>query len=103
MKKLTLTSQGEPPLPPLVIATRDQRGFTPFSIALYRGHFHLARVIVEISAAQYHPKDDDPNTRQRYHLRSGYDSDDDSVESDDSINVFSELVTKTTLSMTWVL
>jgi hypothetical protein len=80
--------------PPLRIATQDQRGFSPFSIAVYRGHLDLARIIVDISVAQYRPKDDSEK-RERFHLRDAYYSDEESFSSDDDgdeVHVFKELV-----------
>jgi hypothetical protein len=94
VKSLTLGTWGESN-PPLQIAVQDQRGFTAFSLAVYRGHLDLARTIVDISAAQYHPKDDS-GQRERFHLREGYYSDDGSEDSEeeaeDEVHVFRELV-----------
>lgn len=68
--------------PPLKIAIRDANDFSPFSIAVLRGHRDLARKIVEICATQYH-KDDGLNSRQRWNMQTNADSDDDEYESDD--------------------
>ncbi len=66
--------------PPLKVAIQDGNGFSPFSIAVLRGHRELARKIVEICATQYH-QDDGLNSRQRWNMRTFADSDDG--ESDD--------------------
>lgn len=65
--------------PPLKIAVQDDNGFSPFSIAVLRGHRELARKIVEICMAQYH-KDDGMSSRQRWTMRT--DSDDEDCEDD---------------------
>jgi hypothetical protein len=64
---------------PLKIAVQDGNGFSPFSIAVLRGHRKLARKIVEICATQYH-KDDGLSSRQRF--RTAADSDDEDLDSD---------------------
>ncbi|KIV92055.1 hypothetical protein PV10_06528 [Exophiala mesophila] len=72
------------PTRPLQIATVDLRGFCPFSIAAIRGHFDLARLIVEIATVQYHPTHN--MEKYKYTLRVAddeYDSD-DSYDSDES-------------------
>ncbi|TVY29345.1 Uncharacterized protein LHYA1_G001351 [Lachnellula hyalina] len=75
--------------PPLQIAVQDGNGFSPFSIAVKRGHRELARKIVEICVTQYH-EDDNKTHRERWNLRTD-DSDDE-----DNINelppIFSELI-----------
>ena len=43
-------------------------------LLLYRGDFDLARTIVDICAAQYHPKED-TGKREHFYLRAGDDSD----------------------------
>jgi hypothetical protein len=65
---------------PLKIAVQDGNGFSPFSIAVLRGHNELARKIVEICAAQYH-KDD--GLRKRF--RTIVDSEDEDVDEDSDV------------------
>jgi hypothetical protein len=83
IKALTLgkwSSEDDTPLnSPLKIAVQDGNGFSPFSIAVLRGHRELARKIVEICATQYH-KDDGLSSRQRF--RTTADSDDEDIDSD---------------------
>jgi ankyrin repeat protein len=95
VKALTLApwaSMNEKPLNvPLKVAVQDGNGFSPFSIAVLRGHRDLAKKIIEICATQYH-KDDGLNSRQRWQMRSG-DSDEGSDDDDDeNLPIFSELV-----------
>jgi ankyrin repeat protein len=75
---------------PLKIAVKDGNGFSPFSLAVLRGHRDLARKIIDICITQYH-KDDGLTSRQRWNMLS---SDGDYEESDDGENlpIFSELV-----------
>ncbi|CZT02079.1 related to ankyrin [Rhynchosporium agropyri] len=85
VKMMTLApwqwKEGSPIELPLRVATMDGNGFSPFSIAVLRGHYDLAKKIVDICMAQYH-KDDGPTSRQRWTMRTGdsddkYDSDGD--------------------------
>ncbi|RDW70384.1 hypothetical protein BP5796_08781 [Coleophoma crateriformis] len=78
--------------PPLQIAVKDGNGFSPFSLAVLRGHFDLARKVIEICMAQYH-KDDGKTNRQRWNVRTA-DSDDEISNSDDEddLPISSELV-----------
>ncbi|KIX96415.1 uncharacterized protein Z520_07681 [Fonsecaea multimorphosa CBS 102226] len=86
---------------PLQVAVMDLRGFTPFSIAAFRGHYELAQLIVEIAKVQYQPDDES----KRYHYVLGTDeyNDGDSDFSDDSdgtehsarVRVLAELVDET--------
>ncbi|TGO46320.1 hypothetical protein BCON_0331g00030 [Botryotinia convoluta] len=80
--------------PPLRIAVRDGNEFMPFSIAVLRGHYDLARRIVEICLAQYRNADDDDDKkgRQRWGIMTSDDDDDDDDESGD-LPIFSELIT----------
>ena len=66
-------------IPPLKIAVKDGNGFSPFSIAVLRGHRDLARKIIDICITQYH-KDDGLTSRQRWNMLS---SDSDNEESGD--------------------
>lgn len=87
---------------PLKIGIEDRNGFTPFSIAVLRGHYDLAKKIVEICAAQYH-KEDGLNSRKRWTLKTssdnGYDEEDSDYDSDnhqayDHLPIFAELVSE---------
>lgn len=89
IKSLTLgkwsSEDGMPLNSPLKIAVQDGNGFSPFSIAVLRGHRELARKIVEICATQYH-KDDGLSTKQRFRTISGSDDDEDADSDDGNVN-----------------
>lgn len=77
IKLLTLTSwdvQGEEP--PLKIAVRDTAGNNPFSLAFHRGHYDVAKTILEIVQLQYAPEEK-PKTRYRM-----VNDDDDECDTD---------------------
>ncbi|KAF7930900.1 hypothetical protein EAE99_004150 [Botrytis elliptica] len=82
--------------PPLRIAVRDGNEFMPFSIAVLRGNYDLARRIVEICLAQYHNADDedDKKGRQRWGIMTSDDDDDDDDDESGDLPIFSELVTE---------
>ncbi|KMP01227.1 hypothetical protein CIRG_01367 [Coccidioides immitis RMSCC 2394] len=68
VKALTLGSWGaDHKKPPLHVSVRDRRGVTPFVIAVARGHYELAKVILEIADAQYAPRTEAP-TRKKYEI-----------------------------------
>ena len=97
IKKLTLMPLSEDKSqPPLQIATHDDRGMSPFSIAVLRGHLNIAKAILEIARAQYEPEGE--VKRERYSIvnhqeLSDYSDDDGSVASDDNgIQVYREIV-----------
>ncbi|KAG4440717.1 hypothetical protein IFR05_003811 [Cadophora sp. M221] len=99
IKEITLApwqwKEGSPLESPLKIATMDGCGFSSFSIAVLRGHYDLARKIIEICMAQYH-KDDGISSRQRWTMRTDdsddeYDSD-DSYDNDRDLPIYAELV-----------
>ncbi|KAF4634032.1 hypothetical protein G7Y89_g4076 [Cudoniella acicularis] len=93
IKAMTLAPWSSTQEPPLQIAVLDKNGFSPFSIAVLRGHLDLAKRIVEICIAQYH-KDDNQGHRQRWNLRTDESENDEDGESDDEhvLPIFSELV-----------
>lgn len=82
------------------MTVRDEKGFTPFAIAMYRRHFDSARLILGIADAQFKEPD---NTRRRYEIAgdseddSEYGSEDDGSGDDDgdSLNILSRVVDET--------
>lgn len=80
----------------------DSDSNTPFSLAFFRGHYDVAKAILEIVKAQYSPTDKE---EERYKLDTGYndemdeddedsyDSDDDGDDSDEP-KIVSEIVNK---------
>ena len=86
VKKLSLQAWGpEQDQAPLKIAVSDNYGNTPFSIAVLRGHYELAKALLEIVKAQWSPPKKD---KVRFRMDTGGDEDEehseDSDESDDS-------------------
>lgn len=85
---------GEDGSRPLMIAVSDDSGFSPFSIAVIKGFYDLAQVILDIAAAQYRERDE--TKRIRYALTPttqvspdcSTDSDSDSDEDDDKMPRF---------------
>lgn len=68
---------------PLQIAVQDAAGFSPFSLALVRGHRELASIALEVATAQYQPAENE--AKYRYRLRGAEDGEvysDVSAESD---------------------
>lgn len=78
VKKFTLTSWDDAKQqPPLKIAVEGHNGHNPFTLALHRGHYDLAKVVLEIAQAQYSPPE---KTKTRYTINK---SDEDDEEYDD--------------------
>lgn len=76
---------------PLKVAVQDASNFSPFSIAVLRKHFDIAKAILEIAQAQYAPEE--KTGHSKYSLQPT-DSDDDSSanDDDDAIQIYSEIV-----------
>ena len=89
------------PVAPLKIGIVDSNGFSPFSIAVLRGHYEVAKKIVEICMTQYH-KEDGISSSKRWTVyrdddEEEYYSDDDESTYEgrrvsDHLPIFSELV-----------
>jgi ankyrin repeat protein len=94
IKSLTLGSwDNDEKEPPLMMAVSDTEGNNPFSLAFLRGHFDVAKAILEIAQAQWVPEDE---SKTRYKM-TGDDDNDDSCEdseadSDDNPEIFEEIV-----------
>ncbi|RDL39383.1 uncharacterized protein BP5553_03723 [Venustampulla echinocandica] len=98
VKAMTLTpfsnADGASSDAPLKIAVQDAKQFSPFSIAVLRGHFDLAKTIIEICMAQYH-KDDSKTQRQRWSMQIHESEDeysDEESEDEHILPIFSELI-----------
>jgi len=80
---------------PLKIAVDDQHHNNPFSLAFLRGHYAVAKGILEIALAQYSPEQE---PKMRYKMSVGredeeYSEDEDSVMSDaEGLAVYGEIV-----------
>ncbi|CVL06999.1 related to ankyrin repeat protein [Fusarium mangiferae] len=95
--------------PPLIITMKDKAHNTPFSLAFLRGHYAVARAILEIAKAQWAPMKVDQVHRdlsyylQREERRKGpntsqSEGDDDNGDDDDEYNdQFSELELQVTM------
>lgn len=76
VKDLCLTSNET--LQPLEISVSDHNGFNCYNLAMLRGHYELARVVLDIAAAQYEDKKE--TKRLQYSLQPFYEEDDDGSE-----------------------
>ncbi|MCJ1312534.1 hypothetical protein MMC25_006208 [Agyrium rufum] len=74
---------------PLRIAVQDANGFTPYHIAMYRGHDPLARLVLDIVKIQYQPEEV-KKQKFRYSIVDTYDDeaydDDEEMHTDDRQN-----------------
>ncbi|QIX01016.1 hypothetical protein AMS68_006533 [Peltaster fructicola] len=66
----------------LEISSQDAMGFTPFAIAILRGHYELADIILQLAKAQYSPTVEDRD-RRRVRLRGQGDDGNDHTDSED--------------------
>lgn len=96
IKRLTLTFWGElRDKFPLKIAVENSDGYSPFQIAVLRGHLDCARGILEIAKAQYKPRE--KSGQERYTMDeedSDYESSQasEASEDEDDIKVFKEII-----------
>ncbi|KAK4105306.1 ankyrin [Parathielavia hyrcaniae] len=100
IKKLTLTSWDDAKEEaPLKIAVHEH-GNNPFSLAFSRGHFHVAKAVLEIAQAQYAPEE---KPKARYRMQAADEeseysdddsdcSDDGSVQSDSGPRIYREIL-----------
>ncbi|KAI0387323.1 ankyrin [Hypomontagnella monticulosa] len=94
IKSLTLASwDAEGQEPPLKMAVSDMKGNNPFSLAFLRGHYEVAKAILEITQAQWTPKDEKEkrftmNRDEEYY--SGEESDED--YDDDEPEVYEKVI-----------
>ncbi|PWY77072.1 ankyrin repeat protein [Aspergillus heteromorphus CBS 117.55] len=86
IKALTLAAgDGDDDQTPLQIAVRDQNRFSPFSIAVLRGHRIVAKAILEIVQAQF--KIDESETSERFEV------DMEALHDDDvDVGIYSEII-----------
>ena len=96
IKSLTLAPWSPDEEPPLSIAIEDTCGLTPFSIAVLRGHFELAKILLQICEVQrYSTKvGDGDEARRRYRVASEDEQNNDANDNadDDRLPISSELV-----------
>lgn len=85
---MTLQAWGDSNNAPLKITVQDKNDQNPFSLAVLRGHYDVARAIVEISYAQYQPPEEEKPKRYRL----GDEGDDDSASETSDVPVYQEIV-----------
>ncbi|KAK3059629.1 hypothetical protein LTS18_010399, partial [Coniosporium uncinatum] len=73
---------------PLQVSVRDNMNFSPFAIAVVRGHYDLAKAIFEIAQAQYQPVE--VSGRTRYTMTT--EDSDGEADDDDGPQLFSEII-----------
>ncbi|KAK2738639.1 hypothetical protein FQN57_006957 [Myotisia sp. PD_48] len=90
-KKYTLGPWGETKHTPLLVTQRDTRGFSPFDIAIIRGHLHLASLIMSIANMHYKPNQD---VKRRYRIvQNNYYSDCDYSDTESDCSYGGEVYT----------
>lgn len=67
--------------PPLQIAVTDGMNFSPFSLAVLRGHLDVAKAVLEMARAQYKPKE--AKGTEKFHMRTSDDEENDCSSDDD--------------------
>ncbi|KAI4277467.1 MAG: hypothetical protein LQ337_001740 [Flavoplaca oasis] len=81
IKALTMAQWGpDGQMKPLHVSNADAKGFTPFTIAVYRRHFETAKMILGIADAQFKIPESNDASRRRYKIAS----EDEYSGSDDS-------------------
>ncbi|PSN70049.1 ankyrin [Corynespora cassiicola Philippines] len=90
VKALTLATWGlNNDNTPLKIAVSDRHDHSPFTLSVLRGHHEVAKAILEISFAQYHPIDEEP--KARYYMEPKDEDEDDSSYGGD-VPVYKEII-----------
>lgn len=89
IKDLTLAVWGESQSP-LQIAVYDASGFSPFSIALLRKHYDVAKAVLEIAHAQYAPERKEGQTK--HSLQSPDDEEYESDVDSDDVHIYAEII-----------
>ena len=80
------TEDGKEEAPPLQVAVQDTAGFSPFSIAVLRGHTQLARDIIEIATAQYKPRKNEAKYRYTLEEQQPPEYSDEGADSDSNVS-----------------
>lgn len=89
IKEFTLAVWGDSQSP-LKIAVKDMQSFSPFSIAVVRKHFDVARAVLEIAHAQYAPEE--KMGQVKHSLQPADEEGDVSDRDDDDVQIYSEIV-----------
>ncbi|KAL2022786.1 hypothetical protein VTK56DRAFT_4602 [Thermocarpiscus australiensis] len=92
IKTLTLTAWDDAKEEaPLKITVHDRDGNNPFSLAFSRGHYNVAKAVVEIAVAQYAPGEK-AKTRYRMEVPSDHDSESDDESVDSGPRIYGEII-----------
>ncbi|OQE46390.1 hypothetical protein PENCOP_c001G08769 [Penicillium coprophilum] len=95
IKSLTLGKWGSlNDQPPLEIAVTDKQNLSALSISIMRGHFAVARAILQILHVQYRVKEPQGRTRFEIDVDCSDDSDDSDAENE-HLNIVSDIVDDT--------
>lgn len=95
IKELTLANWGpDQKNIPLMVTVQDAKGFTPFAIAVYRRHFEVAEMILEIANAQFKGSDEETTSRRYTIADDDSDADSEDCENDD-LGISSRVVDET--------
>ncbi|KAI1660959.1 ankyrin [Daldinia decipiens] len=90
IKSLTLASwDAEKQEPPLKIAVSDMLYNNPFSIALIRGHYEVAKAILEIAQAQWAPSEEKTT---RFTMNKDEDEGSAESDSDDEPEIYEKII-----------
>ncbi|KAI4673784.1 uncharacterized protein J4E84_010929 [Alternaria hordeiaustralica] len=88
IKELTLSMWGDNQTP-LQIAVQNSQDYSPFSIAILRKHYGIARAVLEIAHAQYVPEE---KPLVKHSLQPRDDDDGSSDDGEDDFEIYAEIV-----------
>ncbi|KAI2783473.1 ankyrin [Daldinia loculata] len=90
IKSLTLASwDADKREPPLKIAVSDVKFNNPFSLAFIRGHYEVAKAILEIAQAQWAPNEEKTT---RFTMNKDEDEDSAESDSDDEPEIYEKII-----------
>jgi len=88
IKELTLAVWGDNQVP-LKIAVQDSHNYSPFSIAVLRKHFDIAKAVLEIAHAQYAPEE---KPGAKHSLQAADEDDEGGSGDEDDFQIYAEIV-----------
>ncbi len=77
---------------PLMVTVQDSKGFTPFALAMYQRHFEAAKLLLEISNAQFKGSDED---LPRRHYTMAEEGSDYSSSDEGDLKISSQIMDET--------
>ncbi|KAI1826431.1 ankyrin repeat protein [Xylaria intraflava] len=93
IKLLTLAPWGpDAKQPPLKIAVTDLMGNNPFSLACLKGHFSIAKAILEIAQAQWSPAEEQQARFKMTEPSAESDAEYDAGDSDSEPQIYKEVI-----------